>query len=235
MHITLSVECSTPAPSVALLKGAVLLDETSWQTARGDSGRLMREIKAITQRHGILPSQISLFVAGLGPGGFTGLRTSVAAVRALALPSGAPATGVCSPDAVADVLLREHPDAGCLMVVGDARRDRLWVACYPRRLPFGDPSPVRLLPLQEAAAFMDSPGLVVATPDWDRLGEALDRIVPPSAVLIRESRLPSAAILADIALRPAPPRCPPLPMEPIYVHPPVFIAPRFPAAADPAA
>lgn len=228
MFITLSVECSTPFPSVALVGDKTLLAESHWQTARGDCGRLLAEIQKVMQTHHIGFESISLFAVGLGPGGFTALRASVAAIQALALPSKTPVVGVCSADAVA----ADISDAEPIMIVGDARRDRLWTAAYPRREPTVLQTPVELVPITDIVPHMQQPGLIVGSPDWARLQVVLDQIVPASVTLLREDRIPQAATIGRLALqRFLSNGLPSIPIDVIYVHPPVFIEPRFTESA----
>lgn len=72
------------------------------------------------------PAELAAVVAGVGPGPFTGLRVGLVTAAALADALGLPCYPVCSLDAMAVV----HPDAGRLLVAGDARRKEIYWALY---------------------------------------------------------------------------------------------------------
>ncbi len=223
MSIILAVECSTLHPSVALLRDGVVVAESTWSCAgRGEPDRLWVEIVKIMKTCAVSLSDVSRYAVGLGPGNFTGLRTSLAAVQAFALPSKTPITGIGSAAAIAAGIQHDTPSAMPLLIVGDARRNRIWIA----GLPPGS-VPVRVVSMETAAQMMlEIPERVIASPDWDRLAVVLERIVPPVACLLRENRIPKASVIGQLALEgKASDGIEPL--EPIYLHPPVFIAPRF--------
>ena len=101
MNYTLAIESSTATSSVALLGDNELLGEFSWQIKRGASERIFSAIHELIKANGITTADISLFGIGLGPGNFTGLRTSLSAIQALALPTHADIIGISSAEAIA--------------------------------------------------------------------------------------------------------------------------------------
>jgi len=69
----------------------------------------------------------------------------------------------------------------------------------------------------------------VVSPDWDRIGQMLGESLPATAKLIKEKRVPSAKVVGQLAYRKSMSGETSLPLNPIYLHPPVFVPPRFPA------
>ncbi len=234
MFITLAIDASTACLSLALLDGERLMAERRWTSSRGDAGHLSSEIRQLTSESAIRLEAISLYAAGIGPGNFTGLRISVATVQALALPSRTPVIGVCSADATGAAIRRQHQDAPRpVLIVGDARRDRLWSIPYPRSDRDAHRPGPPVTAFAEAAPLLMTPGLVIATPDWSRIGEVLEQITPPTATLIRGNRVPDAADIGRLAFqRWQTGNTTGGPIDPIYVHPPVFIAPVFTSRAS---
>lgn len=202
-----------------------------WTASKGETGRLIAEIRAIYYAGGIRPDAISLYAVGLGPGGFTGLRTAVATVQAMALPSRTPVIGICSADAAAVAIRRIHGSEPPVLIIGDARRDRLWSVPYPRSDQESKMPEPLVIPVAEAASLLDTPGLVIATADWSRIGPVLEQLKTPSATLVRENRFPEASDIGRLAIQRFQSGAMPIPVAPIYVHPPVFSAPTFTGCA----
>ena len=82
----------------------------------------------------LLPRQLDIVAAAMGPGGFTGIRVGLAAARGIALATGARLIGVTGFAAVAQALRRERrPDSATsarLLVALDSRRDDLYVQLF---------------------------------------------------------------------------------------------------------
>lgn len=166
---------------------------------------------------------IDLYGVGRGPGAFSGLRISTAVAQSFALPSGAPVYAVSSGEALARSVACEVREVD-VIVVGDARRDRLW---WNRYRPEGDGVEAGgEWSLGEAAELVDQwpEGAVVVSPDFDRL----KHLVPASKTRwIEESRYPSAREVALLIKERVRLELPSEPLTPLYLHPPVFVEPRF--------
>jgi len=224
--LILAVDSSTAEVSVALLDGHRVIAESRRPATKGETGSLLDDFRRVIADGGVTLADITRYAVGLGPGNFTGLRISAAAIQALALPARTPVTGICSAEATAIAIQRDYGDHPVL-IIGDARRERLWMLDYPRTEPADNRPEPRVTAIAEAAPLLNTPGLVIATPDWSRIGPALEAIVPPSAILIRENRLPDAADIGRLALERDRQGVDTGPIDPIYVHPPVFITPVF--------
>jgi tRNA threonylcarbamoyladenosine biosynthesis protein TsaB len=73
---------------------------------------------------------VERIAVGVGPGSFTGLRIGIATARALAASTGAPVTGVCTLDALAQALAQLQRPGLARLAVLDARRGELFAALY---------------------------------------------------------------------------------------------------------
>ncbi len=225
-NFILAVDSSTADVSVALLDGGRVVAASRRPATKGETGSLLDDIRRVIAEGNLTLADVSLYAVGLGPGNFTGLRISAAAIQALALPGKTPVIGICSADAIANAARRQHGDHP-VVIIGDARRERLWLLEFPRTEADGNRPEPRVIAITEAAPLLDTPGLVIATPDWSRIGPALEQVAPPSATLIRENLLPDGADIGRLALERHQKGAPSDPIDPIYVHPPVFIEPVF--------
>jgi tRNA threonylcarbamoyladenosine biosynthesis protein TsaB len=231
--LILALEQSTPTCSLALTRDAEVLASRTWTEDRGRNQQLFAELPPALEDAGVQIADIEAFAVGLGPGSFTGLRTAVIAARAFALPEHRPVIGVSSAEVLATEILSET-GMESVTIVGDARRRRFWTARFPEAAALPSPRQgFRLVPASELAKALTGDAAVVS-PDWDRIGDDLATATPPGAVLIREPRYPTAITLAELARRAAdsPAEQKP-PLAPIYLHPPVFVPPRFDAEGRP--
>ena len=89
--LVLSIECSSPEGSVALVEGGRLLANQSWSFATqplGDAHQhselLIPSIRKCLQFSSRKLSDINLVAVGNGPGRFTGIRVAINAAKAIA-------------------------------------------------------------------------------------------------------------------------------------------------------
>lgn len=212
----LAVERSTALGSVAVYRGGVRCS-----SVRGGAGA-GREVCALVDEAlaaaGMAPAECLRFGAGLGPGSFSGIRAALAFLQGMALPSGARVEGVSSAAALALEAFLGETDLQRTAVVGDARRNRLWVGIFRREgRSLREIAPLRLVACEHLADAL--PGdMPVLSPDWSRIGPLLERLLPAERRL-PEPCVPSADAVAQLLLDPVAPRIqPPLP---VYLHPAV--------------
>ena len=86
---------------MALLEDEKILAEKTWHDSRNQAPSLFHFVPELCRTAGVGLEEISLYTAGLGPGGYTGLRTSLVAARSYALPGRTECYGVSSGHAVA--------------------------------------------------------------------------------------------------------------------------------------
>jgi tRNA threonylcarbamoyl adenosine modification protein YeaZ len=234
--LTLAIDQSTTITSLALLDDTRLLAEQAWDEDRKRDQRLFVALPEFLTGAGIDLARVELFAVGLGPGSFSGIRMAVAAFSGLAIPGNKAVDGVSSAEALAHDVLGET-GADEVVVVGDARRGRLWVGRFARQAPPQAGATSFTLVKAEDLGSMLGPPAVLVTSDWDRLGTCLASLALPRTTLIRERRVPRAQTVGALTFRkqgpsPAPATgaagCRSVP-SPIYLHPPVFIEPRFEA------
>ncbi|MEI6278953.1 MAG: tRNA threonylcarbamoyladenosine biosynthesis protein TsaB [Verrucomicrobiae bacterium] len=162
----LSLESSGPAGSVAVLVDGRLCEAWSFSCPRGRGGELFPALEAAVARVG----RADLVVVGTGPGGYNGLRMSVAAAWGVATAHGARLVGVPS------LLGYGEPE---YFVAGDARGGQWFLARVSQgRLVH---APVLIAP-GEASALLD-PGVPVFCPGG-LAGLPDARCVPPSAQIL---------------------------------------------------
>jgi len=224
---TLAIELSSGTGSLAWVEDGTVLLEKEWPDDTRKSRPVFSEILAMSKEGVFEVGRIDRFAVGVGPGTFSGLRTAVALVQALAMPDNKPVTAVSSARALARVLMGET-GRGRIVVLGDARRNELWAGCFERvkgvvdRVGDWSVAPVGQLPRD-----LSNPGTVWVSADWDRLGPVLEAYGSPPVELIREARVPTAAMVAalveDLVRNSLDGESP----VPVYVHPAVSVAPRF--------
>ncbi len=222
--ITLGIECSSRQGSVALLKDGELLAEKSWIAERVRHNTIFQTLENLMEEVDISYSDISLYAVGRGPGSFSGMRMSFAIAQALALPTKTEVRAVSSGAALALHVAQAPPPAGewqtmasaprQIAVVGDARRGQVWIGFF-QPLENNDLKVFKdwkLVPYEEVSV---PKGTVVVSPEAERLTE----IFPT----IGNARFPHAKEVAELALMQSESE----PLEPLYMHPPVFIEPKY--------
>jgi len=210
--ITLGIELSSRQGSVALLKDGELLAEKTWLGERVRHNILFQTLETLLNETGVSYSDISLYAVGRGPGSFSGMRMSFAVAQALALPDKTEVRAVSSGAALALAAARES--AKQIAVVGDARRGQVWFGLF-QCLEKGDPKlsdDWKLVPYDELVVPV---GMLVVSPEAERLTQYFPNI--------GNSRFPLASDVARLALSQTESE----PLEPLYMHPPVFIEPKY--------
>jgi tRNA threonylcarbamoyl adenosine modification protein YeaZ len=141
----LSIESSGPVGSVAVLADQRLIASWSFRCPRGRGGDLFPALEAAVARIG----RADLVVVGTGPGGYNGLRMSVAAAWGIATAHGARLVGVSS------LLGYEAPE---YFVAGDARGGQWFLARVSQGRLVADPA------LMSPAEVVLEPGIPVFCP-----------------------------------------------------------------------
>lgn len=210
--ITLGIELSSRQGSVALLKDGVLLAEKTWIGENVRHGSLFEQMELLLTEAGTSYSDISLYAVGRGPGSFSGMRMAFAAAQAMALPGQTEVRAVSSGAALALAAVRET-GAEQIAVVGDARRGQFWYGLFSRE---GDGirqvNEWGLVPYDDLAV---PSGALTVSPEAERLKTFFPEI--------GAARFPSADHVAALALLQQNPEA----LEPLYLHPPVFVQPKF--------
>lgn len=211
--IVLGIELSSRQGSVALLKDGTLLAEKTWIGENVRHNILFRTLEILLQETHTSYGDISLYAVGRGPGSFSGMRMAFAVAQALALPNKTEVRAVSSGAALALAVARET-SAKQIAIVGDARRGQVWYGLFK----VGQASSLslvqdwKLVPYEELIV---PEGTLVVSPEAERLTKLFPEIGAP--------RFPLAGDVAKLALSQTNPET----LEPLYMHPPVFVEPKF--------
>ncbi len=127
--IAVSIEMSTAQASLALFRdGALVATTRVGETDRRDAP-VFEALTRLLNNAAAHPADVSLWIAGRGPGRYTGLRAALTLAQFFALPGGAEVYALNSPIALAAAARRET-GAPIIAVIGDARRGRCWVGLF---------------------------------------------------------------------------------------------------------
>lgn len=209
-----AIELSSRHGSIALIEEGRIVVEKNWVEDFKNRQQLFDAIAGL----GIDWASVDHFAVGRGPGAFSGMRIGFSVVNALAAPGGKSLYALNSGAALATQI-----GAKRIAIVGDARRSKVWVGLFSG----GElEKPFQLLERDELVGFIPEDTLV-ASPDHDRLEELLaDFHIMEHATPV----FPTAGTLGQLVFKRMENGIESEPFEPLYMHPPVFIKPRFPAA-----
>jgi len=126
----LGIDTSSKFLSVAVSENDDIIKEENLLLGRQHSSLLVPKIKELLKGVGLSISDIDVFVVGLGPGSFTGLRIGVSTVKGFGLTLSKPCIGVASIDAMA---LNVDGREGQIVPVIDAKRGNVYSAIYMRK------------------------------------------------------------------------------------------------------
>jgi tRNA threonylcarbamoyladenosine biosynthesis protein TsaB len=223
----LVVDRSSGRPGMAVFEGMTPVFAEAAEVDPTRSPAWMAGLAETLGMRGFAAEDFDLFVCGLGPGSFSGIRACLSALQGMALPGGRPVYGVASAAALA--LGQAAGDGGRVTVVGDARRNRLWCVTYAvdaarsgmtladGRAPAHTADDFRLVPADQLAAAVPD-GTKIVTTDWERLKDLLGGLFAADRLVAR-AVFPSAEDVGRLALAESAARVfEPLP---IYLHPAV--------------
>jgi tRNA threonylcarbamoyladenosine biosynthesis protein TsaB len=123
--LVLAVDTTREFGSLALVRGARLLEELPMHAPSGFAHVLYEHLRELLERHRIAAADIDCFAAASGPGSFTGVRVGLACVKGLAEALGKAAVAVSNLQALSTF------GTGRLRAVTiDARRGEIYGAVY---------------------------------------------------------------------------------------------------------
>ena len=211
-----AIECSSPRHSVALLDDDRVVLEKSWDTTPRGGQRVFERLEEILSDAEITARDVDLWVAGSGPGNFSGMRVSMAAVKAFGLALDTRIEAVSSGEALAHAWMEEgHGDA--VTVVGDARRGHLWFGCCLR-----DGATIKVDQGWALCDYVDFPRRInnqwpCLSSEAERVQGALDKAAI-EGVELSIARFPLASSLGQLAYARVRGDLPFEPMIPHYMH-----------------
>jgi tRNA threonylcarbamoyl adenosine modification protein YeaZ len=208
-----SIELSSRFGSIALTENGSVVAEKGWEENFKNRQQLFDALSDMR----IDWNSIDVFAVGRGPGAFSGMRIAFSVANSLAAPAGKPVYALNSGAAVAARCKAERT-----AVVGDARRNQVWAGVFRGAELEKD---FELMALDALQTFIPEDALV-ASPDHERLEELLAPFKTPDSP---EAAFPTAGLLGQLVHQRMENGAASEPLEPLYMHPPVFIEPRFPA------
>lgn len=208
-----ALELSSRFGSIALVEHGVVVAQKNWEENFKNRQQLFDSISGM----GVEWPSVDVFAVGRGPGAFSGMRIAFSVANSLAAPAGKPVYALNSGAALAS-----QCGAACTAVVGDARRNQVWAGVFKGTELEKD---FELMALEDLQGFIPD-GALVVSPDHDRLE---DLLVPFNTPENPASAFPTAGALGVLVHQRLENGVVTEPLEPLYMHPPVFIAPRFPA------
>jgi tRNA threonylcarbamoyladenosine biosynthesis protein TsaB len=125
--ITLGIDTTAVAASVALVKDGKILSEFYTNVGLQHSRTLMPMIESMLSCCGIAPNQIDRFGVTVGPGSFTGVRIGVAAIKGMCFENNTPCVGISTLEALSHNLPQTK---GILCPVMDARCNQVYNALF---------------------------------------------------------------------------------------------------------
>jgi tRNA threonylcarbamoyl adenosine modification protein YeaZ len=179
------------------------------RTVPRPSGDACSLVQSLLDKCQINIHDVKRLATGVGPGSYSGIRSAIAFLKGLSLPSNTQVQGVSSAMAAALALYLPDSDNADFMpmhVVGDARRGQIWVASC--NTPFCIPE-IILVPRAELVKTLSTDALII-TPDWHRLGNFLTESFSSSRL---RSSLPTAEAAGILALSGHT-----VPAAPLYMH-----------------
>jgi tRNA threonylcarbamoyladenosine biosynthesis protein TsaB len=201
--LILALEGALACCSACIWDDGALRAEAEAPGERGHPAVLPALVERVLREAGVAAPSLGLVAVGVGPGGFTGLRTTLALARGLALAAGVPLAGVTTGEALAAALTPAEAAGRAVWCALDNKRGRL-ILERAGRLPEA---------LDEAALpHPEAPVVLVG----DAAPRAAARLAARGApVRLGAPRLPRARQVAAVAARQTA-----RPAEPLYVEPP---------------
>jgi len=198
--IVLALDSAGLGCSVLVAVGETVLAVERSAAMHGQAERLLPMVDTVVRKSGLSPAALDIVATTTGPGSFTGIRVGLAAVRGIALATGARPVGVTGFEAVAaGVAARVYKRGDSLLLVAlESRRDDLYIQLFDHACcPLGDPTAIMPAALDEALG--DLAGMAPLVVAGDAAQRAACVLSPRScAIIVEESAPDSTGVLRAV-------------------------------------
>ena len=198
----LALDSAGTGCSVVVAAGDNVLAAERCTAAHGQAERLLPIVDAVMRKSGLSSLALDIVGTTIGPGSFTGIRVGLAAVRGIALSTGARSVGVTGFEAVAAGLnpRADERGTGFLLVALESRREDLYVQLFDcAHRPLGEPTAAMPAGLAKAlSGLIGKAPLLVA---GDAAQRAANMLLPRSGTIVVEGSGPEAAGVLRAVLR----------------------------------
>lgn len=126
--LILALDTTARAGSIALARGAEILDVHSGDLARTHGERLPDDVHLVLARNNVQIADVELYAIAAGPGSFTGLRVGIAAVQGLAFAMGRKVVAASALDTLARIAAADGTSRVAAWI--DAQRAQVFAALY---------------------------------------------------------------------------------------------------------
>ena len=216
--LTLAFDTSGPVGSIALRRDGRLLEEHTLDTQQQHSSLLLPTMERLLRAHGIGVRDMELWVVGLGPGSYTGIRVGIAAAKGFALACGRPLVGAGSVEALAFEHSVNTRDAVATVV--DARRGEVY---FSLTIAGKTAVPLRIMALDTLPGLILQQTLFIG-PEIERYKPEIARRLDERAVFPHANVHPRAAFVGELGeQRFAVQGRSDEKVEPIYLRPTTFV------------
>lgn len=212
--LILALEGALARCSAALLRDGILLSEAVHEAPRGHPAALPPMAEQVLAEAGVSPADLDAIAVGIGPGGFTGLRTAIALAEGLAQALNTPLIGVTTGEALAAEVPQQARAGKALWSLLDQRQGRVVLEIFrpgaalpeaPLILTLAD------LPAPEAPVLLVGDAVAAVAAALTARGFVASTTLPS---------LPSAAAVGRVAGQRLAGELPPRGATPLYAEPP---------------
>ncbi len=190
----LAIETSMGRTSVALTRPGEAILSKRIETGRAQAEQLVPLIGSLMEEANVPFASLNRIAVCIGPGGFSGIRTGVAAARGIGLAAGVPVVGATSFKIMASAFERTGEAPRTYGLAAPAGLNAVYCQILARG---GEPvTDIVALPQAECGAFFDGKVEVLAGPAAAALSEGRFVCLPVTASELG----PDAITLAGIAM-----------------------------------